>query len=105
MCKKGPPLHSFKNAEIKLFETVDLDVHSAWINVDMSSTATCENYFRWPPCSCEALINLKACFKEANLPSLATVPIYCPVILFLILSCRAFEKKVTKKQGKRKQLG
>ena len=47
----------------------------------MNSAVTCQNYFRLPQCSCEVLINLKMCIKEANLPSLAAVPIYCSVSL------------------------
>lgn len=60
----------------------------------MNSTVTCQNYVRLPLCSFEALINFKVCIKEANLPSLATVPIYCSVsLLEKILAYRVFEKR------------
>ena len=77
-----------------MFQTVDLDVRSAWINVDMNSTVTCQNYFRLPLCSCEALINFKVCIKEANLPFLSIVPIYYSVsLLEKIVAYRVFEKR------------
>ena len=62
----------------------------------MNSAVTCQNYFRLPQCSCEALINFKMCIKEANLPSLDKVPIYCYVSLKKkkkILAYRIFEKR------------
>lgn len=60
----------------------------------MNSTVTCQNYFRLPLCSCEALINFKVCIKEANLPFLSTVPIYYSVsLLEKNLAYRVFEKR------------
>lgn len=71
----------------------------------MCSTVTCQNYFRLPPYSWEALISLKACIKKANLSSLAIVPFYCSVVLFKILASRVFEKKKdTKNKAKRKKM-